>query len=74
MGFNKKYVPPYDIMVKEILTVDSKTFVQRYEKADALIGSSESIDLLNEYMKEYYEGTETTIQVFIESLGKRVNQ
>lgn len=70
MGFNKKYVPEYNTLVKEILTVDSSFVAERYSRADALIGSEKSIRLLDEFMKEYYEGDEVTIKRFVETLSE----
>ena len=46
MGFNKVYLPEYEVMVKELKTLDSKTFADRYRKADALIGPSKSVNLV----------------------------
>jgi hypothetical protein len=68
MGFNKVYVPEYDVLVKQILTLDSSTFVRRYLKADALIGPSRSIKLLNDYLEEYYEGSENLKESFIKRI------
>lgn len=70
MGFNKKYVPEYDVLVREILTVDSSFVAERYSRADALIGSEKSIKLLDEFMKEYYEGNEVTVKRFVETLSE----
>lgn len=73
MGFNKVYVPEYDVLVKEILTLDSDTFVRRYIKADALIGPSASIELLHDYLDEYYEGSKDLKEGFISKRIKKSN-
>jgi hypothetical protein len=71
MGFNKKYIPEYDVVVKEILTLDSTAFVRRYTSADAWIGPSDSISLINAYLDEYYEGSKDLKEGFIERRQKR---
>jgi hypothetical protein len=71
MGFNKVYVPEYDVLVREILTLDSPTFARRYVKADALIGPSQSVQLINDYLEEYYEGSKDLKEGFIQRNKER---
>ena len=71
MGFNKVYLPEYEVMVKELKTLDSKTFADRYRKADALIGPSKSVNLVTEYLEEYYEGSRNFNEDFLERLQRK---
>lgn len=71
MGFNKVYLPDYDILVKELKVLDSKTFADRYRKADALIGPSQSVNLVTEYLEEYYEGSRNFNEDFLERFQRK---
>lgn len=71
MGFNKRFVPPYAVLVKEIETLDSKMVIDRYLNADALIGPSDSMDLLNAFIYEYKKGASTLGKSFIERFEKQ---
>lgn len=71
MGFNKVYLPEYDVLIKELKTLDSNTFVLRYKKADALIGPSDSIALITEYLEEYYEGSRNFNEDFLEKFQRK---
>lgn len=68
MGFSKKYVPEYHLLVKELLTIKPIDAVTKYTGADALIGPTDSMELLNDFIKNYYEGDKDSTQRFIETL------
>jgi len=71
MGFNKVYLPEYDVLVKELKRLDPNTFVTRYKKADALIGPSESVNLVTEYLEEYYEDSRNFNEDFLERFERK---
>ncbi len=47
MGFNKMYVPSVNIVSTEVYDYGVEWVVQKYGKADALVGDSESINYIN---------------------------
>ena len=47
MGFNKMYVPSVNIVSAEVYDYGVEWVVQKYGKADALMGDSESINYIN---------------------------
>ena len=47
MGFNKMYVPSVNIVSAEVYDYGDDWVVQKYGKADALMGDSESINYIN---------------------------
>jgi hypothetical protein len=51
MGFNKKYVRPLETLKEELK--NNPDSINYYMKADAFIGSKESIDYLDEFWEEY---------------------
>jgi len=53
MGFNKCYLPDINELKQYYESVDLKTFVNRFRKYDCWTGSSESLDFLEEKVKEY---------------------
>lgn len=61
MGFNKMYIPEIDSLKKSLLEMGNERFaelwVRRYDKADAIIGSRESMDFLEQFIKREYNGT-----------------
>lgn len=71
MGFNKRFVPPYEVLVKEIQSLEAKMVADRYLNADALIGPQDSMDLLNAFIYEYKKGTSALGQSFIERFEKQ---
>ncbi len=54
MGFNKRILPKID-KLKEYYYNDPDTYIRGIIKVDAMIGSMESIDWINNKIKEYYE-------------------
>jgi hypothetical protein len=54
MGFNKKILPELDTL-KEWFDYDSESLIRSVYKADALIGPSESIEWIQQKIKEYGE-------------------
>jgi hypothetical protein len=61
MGFNKMYVPKVEDLKKSLLELGNERFaevwVSRYSKADAIIGSEESMDFLKQFINREYNGT-----------------
>jgi hypothetical protein len=51
MGFNKMYVPSVNIVSAEVYDYGVDWVVQKYGKADALMGDSESINYINRLIK-----------------------
>lgn len=47
MAFNKMYVPSVNIVSAEVYDYGVEWVVQKYGKADALMGDSESINYIN---------------------------
>jgi hypothetical protein len=47
MGFNKMYVPSVNIVSAEVYDYGVEWVVQKYGKADALMGDFESINYIN---------------------------
>ena len=54
MGFNKRILPKID-KLKEYYYNDPESYIKGIIKTDALIGSMESIDWINDRVKEHYE-------------------
>jgi len=54
MSFIKKYINEVSVIIKNIKT-DPELVYNQYCKADALIGSTDSIDLIDEFLQAYYE-------------------
>lgn len=54
MGFNKLYVPGVEELQEELLRKGNQQFykdwVRRYVKADSVMGSSESIDFIKQFL------------------------
>ena len=55
MGFNNCYLPEYDELIKYYNSVTLEVFVKRFRKYDCWTGSSESMNFLENKVKEYYE-------------------
>ena len=55
MGFNKKHVPPINILQQMVYDYGVDYVLKQFESADALIGSVESIRFLEQIRKEKYE-------------------
>ena len=53
MGFNNCYLPDFDKLKEYFDSVDLETFVNRFRKYDCWTGSSESMDFLEQKVKEY---------------------
>jgi hypothetical protein len=53
MGFNQCYLPDIDKLKTYFESVDLKTFTDRFRKYDCWTGSSESMDFLEQKIKEY---------------------
>jgi hypothetical protein len=54
MSFNKKYLTSVDIILQQ-LEKDIEDVYNKYHTADALIGPTNSVDLINEFLQAYYE-------------------
>jgi hypothetical protein len=53
MGFNQCYLPDIDKLKTYFESVDLKMFTDRFRKYDSWTGSSESMDFLEQKIKEY---------------------
>ena len=54
MGFNKRFVPELKELSSILFEIGSDSFYRRYVSSpDALVGSSESIDFIHEFAREY---------------------
>jgi hypothetical protein len=51
MGFNKMFVPSINIVSAEVYDYGVEWVVQKYGKADALMGDSESVDYINRLIR-----------------------
>jgi hypothetical protein len=69
MGFNKMYLPELAVLKKDLTERGhdgfTETWVKRYEKADAILGSVESLRFLEQFINNEYNGTKTN-QTIIE--------
>lgn len=69
MGFNKMYLPELTVLKKDLTERGhdefAATWVKRYEKADAILGSVESLRFLEQFINNEYNGTKTN-QTIIE--------
>ena len=54
MGFNKRILPKID-KLKDYYYNDPESYIRGIIKVDAMIGSMESIDWINDRVKEHYE-------------------
>jgi hypothetical protein len=55
MGFNKKYIPTIDILQQMVYDYGVGYVINQFEKADALIGSEESVRFLEKLKEEEHE-------------------
>lgn len=53
MGFNKRYVPEISVLKEQLSQEGLDEFVGRYTRPDALIGSKESLDFVDDKVKEW---------------------
>lgn len=53
MGFNQCFIRSVEDLESELKSNGLESFVKRYEKYDSLTGSSESMDFLEQKIKEY---------------------
>ena len=53
MGFNQCYLPTIEKITEEFEQSGLEQFVNRYRKYDSLVGSSESMDFLEQKQKEW---------------------
>jgi hypothetical protein len=53
MGFNQCYLPTIEKIIQEFEQSGLEQFVNRYRKYDSLVGSSESMDFLEQKQKEW---------------------
>ena len=53
MGFNQCYVPDIDVLIRQYNEYGLEWVYERYQKYDCWTGSSESIDFLEQKVKEY---------------------
>ncbi len=53
MGFNNCYLPEYNELIEYFNSVSLEVFVKRYRKYDCWTGSSESMNFLENKIKEY---------------------
>jgi len=64
MGFNKLFIPKLDSLKEELLNKGNEQFfkdwARRYVKADAVVGSSESIDFIKQFIVSEYDIGNTT--------------
>lgn len=55
MSFNKTYLPEMELLRKKLEMEGLEKFVKSYDKSDAILGSIESMEFLEEKRKEYRE-------------------
>lgn len=53
MGFNQCYVPDIDVLIHQYNEYGLEWLYERYRKYDCWTGSSESINFLEQKVKEY---------------------
>lgn len=53
MGFNKRYMPPIEVVKQQLEDKGVEEFIEYYTKPDALIGSIESSRFINKVVEEY---------------------
>lgn len=67
MGFNKMYLPELAALTKTLQEEGHDRFielwVQRFLKADAIMGSVESLRFLEQFINKEYNGTKTNQKV-----------
>jgi len=67
MGFNKMYLPELAVLKKDLTERGYDAFmeswVKRFIKADAILGSVESLRFLEQFINNEYNGTETNQKV-----------
>ena len=54
MSFNKRYVPEIDELIKNH-QLAGDVYLERFESSDSLIGSSESLQYLDDFFNRKYE-------------------
>jgi hypothetical protein len=63
MGFNKMYLPELVFLKKDLTEKGhdefTATWVRRFIKADAILGSVESLRFLEQFINNEYNGTKT---------------
>jgi hypothetical protein len=61
MGFNKLFIPEINSLKEELMTKGNEQFFKdwsrRYVKADAIIGSEESIEFIKQFIVREYDIT-----------------
>ena len=55
MSFNKRHVPSVEVLKEQLKEMGMDSFLDRYTKPDALIGSRESLDFVDSVLAEYQE-------------------
>lgn len=53
MGFNKLYLPELKDLKEYAAKGDVAYWIKRYQRADAVIGSTDSFDFIKSFMKDY---------------------
>jgi len=53
MGFSKCHLPDIENLIKEYNELGLVAFIKSYRKYDAMVGSTESFQFLDEKKKEY---------------------
>lgn len=65
MGFNQCYISTIENLQKELDNVGIEVFVKRYTKYECLTGSSESMNFIEDKIKEYEEIINNIINIDI---------
>lgn len=53
MSFHKRHVPLVDVLKEQLDTLGIDAFMYLYTKPDALVGSQESLDFVNDAIEQY---------------------
>lgn len=53
MSFHKRHVPEVDVLKEQLDNHGIEAFMDLYTKPDALVGSRESIDFVDNAIKQY---------------------
>lgn len=62
MSFNKRHVPSVEVLKEQLTRLGMNSFLDRYTKPDALIGSQESLDFIDDILEDYKEMISITKQ------------
>jgi hypothetical protein len=55
MSFHKRHVPSVEVLKEQLKEMGMNSFLDRYTKPDALIGSQESLDFIDDILEDCKE-------------------